>query len=101
MTLSLSRDIARYGMEAFVPTGKDQKTIHNIIFPHLQEGIVIPEEKKAVLEIARRMISDKRADALVLGCTELPLLIREGDLELPLLDTTQIHIQKIVELISA
>jgi len=92
---------ARYGMEAFVPTGKDQKTIHNIIFPHLQEGIVIPEEKKAVLEIARRMISDKRADALVLGCTELPLLIREGDLELPLLDTTQIHIQKIVELISA
>lgn len=43
------------------------------------------------------MISDTKADALVLGCTELPLIIKEGDLEVPLLDTTQIHIEAIVE----
>ena len=92
---------ARYGMEACVPTEEDQKTIHGVIFPHLQEGIVLPEEKDAVLGIARRMITQTGADSLVLGCTELPLIIGEGDLEVPLLDTTQIHIQKIVELISA
>jgi aspartate racemase len=92
---------AKYGMEACVPTEEDQKTIHGVIFPHLQEGIVLPEEKDAVLGIARRMITQTGADSLVLGCTELPLIIGEGDLEVPLLDTTQIHIQKIVELISA
>lgn len=88
---------AKWGMEAFVPGEEDQKTIHGIIFPHLQEGIVLPEEKKAMLEIANRMISEKNAGALILGCTELPLMIKEGDLDVPLLDTTLIHIDAILD----
>lgn len=92
---------AKYGIEAHVPTEEEQKIIHNIIFPNLQEGIVLPEEKAAMLQIASRMITEKKADALILGCTELPLIIKEGDLDTLLLDTTQIHIEAILDYIIA
>ncbi len=88
---------ARYGIDAFVPTAEDQQVIHNIIFPHLQEGIVLPEEKNTVLAIAKKMLAAENADALILGCTELPLIIRDGDLDTLILDTTQIHIDAIVD----
>jgi aspartate racemase len=88
---------AKQGIDAFVPSPEEQQAIHGVILPNLQEGIVMTEEKHLVLRIARRMISDMKADALVLGCTELPLIIKGGDLEVPLLDTTQIHIEAIVD----
>lgn len=50
-----------------------------------------------VLSIANRVIRETKADALVLGCTELPLIIEEGDLDVLLLDTTQIHIEAIID----
>ena len=87
---------AKYGIDAFVPTEEEQKAIHNIIFPNLQESIVLPEEKQIMLKIANRMISEKNADALILGCTELPLIINENDLDVLVLDTTQIHIDAVV-----
>jgi len=92
---------ARYGIEAYVPTEDGQKTIHGIIFPNLQEGIVLPAEKRAVLQIANRMITEKNADALILGCTELPLIIKQDDLGALVLDTTRIHIDAIVDYMMA
>lgn len=91
-----SNAFAKYGIDAFVPTEDEQKAIHNIIFPNLQEGIVLPEDKRTILQIANRLISEKNADALILGCTELPLIIQEADLDALVLDTTQIHIDAIV-----
>ncbi len=84
---------ARYGIAAHVPSAEEQAVIHGIIFPHLQEGIVLPAEKAAMLQIAGRMVAELNADALVLGCTELPLIIKPDDLAVPLLDTTEIHIE--------
>jgi len=49
-----------------------------------------------MLQIANRMLTEKNADALILGCTELPLIIKENDLDTILLDTTQIHIDAIL-----
>ncbi|MDT8902102.1 aspartate/glutamate racemase family protein [Anaeroselena agilis] len=87
---------ARYGIDAFVPTVEEQQAIHNVIFPNLQAGIVLPEDKNTVLRIARRMLAAENADALILGCTELPLIIKDGDLDAIILDTTRIHIEAIV-----
>lgn len=87
---------AKYGITASVPSEDEQQAIHNIIFPNLQEGIVLPEEKKIMLRIANRLIAEKKADALILGCTELPLIIKEEDLAVPVLDTTKIHIEAIL-----
>ena len=91
-----SEAFARHGITAHVPSVEEQEVIHVIIFPHLQEGIVLPEEKTAMLQIARRMITELNADALVLGCTELPLIIKPEDLPVPVLDTTEIHIEAIL-----
>ena len=91
-----SEAFARHGITAHVPSAEEQAVIHGIIFPPLQEGIVLPEEKAAMLQIARRMITELNADALVLGCTELPLIIKPEDLPVPVLDTTEIHIEAIL-----
>lgn len=91
-----SNAFAKYGIDAFVPTEDEQKAIHNIIFPNLQEGIVLPEDKRTMLQIANRIKLEKNADALILGCTELPLIIQENDLDAFILDTTQIHIEAIL-----
>lgn len=91
-----SEAFARYGIIAHVPTAAEQAVIHGIIFPHLQAGIVLPAEKAAMLQIASRMIAELNADALVLGCTELPLIIKPDDLAVPVLDTTEIHIEAIL-----
>ena len=91
----------QYGLEAFVPNEADKEAIQNIIFPHLQGGIVLEDEKAVILEIADKLLTEHQADALLLGCTELPLIIQEGDLDAPLIDTTQIHIDSILREILA
>lgn len=98
MSSGLYTDVlAKFGIDAFVPDKEQQQVIHNIIFPNLQAGIVLREEKEAMLRIVSQMIKATDADALVLGCTELPLIIKEGDLDTLLLDTTQIHIEAILD----
>ena len=85
------------GIQVVVPVKEDQKAIHDIIFPNLEAGVVLPEQKKIMLGIAKKMLAEHKADALVLGCTELPLIIKEGDLDTVLLDTTKVHIDAIVK----
>jgi aspartate racemase len=92
-----TKSFEKRGMEAFVPSEEEQGAIHGIIFPHLQEGIVLPEEKEKILGIANGLIKGHGADALVLGCTELPLIIKEGDLDTLVLDTTRIHVEAILD----
>jgi aspartate racemase len=86
----------RYGINAFVPEAKMQETVHGIIFPNLEDGIVLQEDKKKLLETAEELVRTTNADVLVLGCTELPLAIRQEDISTPVLNTTQIHIDAIV-----
>ena len=70
--------------------------MHSMIFPRLADGIVDPEDKEDMIEFAEELIRNSHADAVVLGCTELPLMLRPGDLSVPALDTAQIHIAAIV-----
>ena len=86
----------QYDIKAIVPNEKDRQTIHNIIFPNLESGIVLEYEKDTLLSIAEKLISEHSAEALVLGCTELPFAIKDGDLETVLLDTGAIHIDTIL-----
>jgi len=86
-----------YGIEAVVPSEEERMIIHNIIFPNLESGVVVPEEKAQLLSIANNMAERYGADGLVLGCTELPFAIKEGDLDLTLLDTGSIHVAAILD----
>jgi len=91
----------QFGIEAISPNEADRKTIHDIIFPNLESGVVLEHEKEVLLSIARKMQKEYNTDALVLGCTELPLAIKVGDLETVLLDTGAIHIDVILDEILA
>jgi aspartate racemase len=86
----------KYGIAAIVPSDNEQQIIHSIIFPKLEDGIVVPEDKLKMLEIVNGLRVVHDADALVLACTELPLMIKDSDVNYLILNTTQIHIEAIV-----
>lgn len=85
------------GIETVLPDEAQQKLIHGIIFPNLQAGIVCPDQKQTIVAVAQQLIVTTQAEALILACTELPMIIRPEDISVPLVDTTQVHIEAIVE----
>jgi aspartate racemase len=89
----------KYNITAIVPSEEEQIAIHSIIFPKLEDGIVVLEDKQRMLAIVNQLIAEQDADALVLGCTELPLMIKDEDLDRSILNTTQIHIESIINYI--
>ena len=91
------KPLAERGIMPIVPTDEDKEKIANLFFPNLENGIVVPEDKVKMLELVGRYVREKDADAVLLGCTELPLMIKDGDLDVPLLNTTQIHINAIFD----
>ena len=92
-----SNAFEKHGITAIVPPESEQAVIHGIIFPKLEDGIVVPEDKKQMLAIAGGLLFDHQADALILGCTELPLMIQDDDLDTMIFNSTQIHIKAIVD----
>lgn len=82
-------------INAIIPTDNDAEQIGNLIYPNLENGIVIPEDRQKLIDIAEQYIAKYNADAMLLGCTELPLAIKPGDVSVPVLNTTLIHIEEI------
>ncbi|WP_077325626.1 aspartate/glutamate racemase family protein [Virgibacillus siamensis] len=80
-----------------VPSKTDQQFIHQRIVEELENGIVNPDTKQDFLNIVGKMITDENLDGLILGCTELPMILKDEDVEIPLLNTTEIHVDKMVE----
>ncbi|MBN1776204.1 MAG: amino acid racemase [Clostridiales bacterium] len=68
-----------------------------LFFPNLENGLIIPEDKAAFIELTERHITKHSVDAVILGCTEIPLMIRPGDLSVPTIDTAEMHIQSITD----
>lgn len=94
MELDFFKDkLAEKGIEAIIPASEEVKDfIHYTIFEELGRGIATEETKKRYLEIANELINNG-AEGIILGCTEIPLVIKEGDLNVPIFDTTLIHTQ--------
>ena len=88
--------LARGGVTALIPPEPDRVRLQAIIYDELIQGVVSPGSKAVML----RMIADQRAvsgaDAVILGCTELDLLLGQDDVELPVLDTTALHAEAAV-----
>ena len=87
--------IAR-GIETIVPTAEEQDAIDRTLFEEASRGVIAPASKASILGIANRLI-DEGAEAVVLGCTELPLLVEQSDLAVPVLDTTILHADAALE----
>lgn len=98
MELDFFKDkLTQKGIETIIPTSEDDKDfIHYTIFEELGRGIVTDETKKRYLEIANQLIQNG-AEGIILGCTEIPLVIKEGDLAVPIFDTALIHTQAAID----
>jgi aspartate racemase len=84
------------GKEIIVPTEEEQAYIHEKINAELEYGIVVEETKNEFLTIISNLNQRSGIDGVILGCTELPMLIKEKDLTIPSLDTMEIHVEAIV-----
>lgn len=87
----------KHSIDVFVPDKDEQNIIHNIIFPELEEGIVNPEKKIEMLDICNRIILKEKIEGIILGCTELPLMLKNEDFDIKVLNTAEIHVQAIVK----
>ena len=81
------------GIDVVIPNGEDVETVNGIIYNELCLGIVSEESKQKLRQIIAELAKNG-AQGVILGCTEIGLLIQQKDVELPVFDTTQIHATK-------
>lgn len=84
------RLVDKFGIEVLVPNEDDRDVIHSVIYEELCQGVVNAESRKSYLEVVDRLAS-QGAQAVILGCTEIALLINQNHTNVPLYDTTKIH----------
>lgn len=88
---------SKHGIAVVAPAPEDQSYIHDKYLGELVNGITLPETRDHLLAIARRMRERQQIDSIILGGTELPLILRDApDAGVPFLDTTRIHVAGIV-----
>lgn len=85
------------GVKIVLPNRGEMKYIQNKLFSEIEHGIIKEATKEGLLAIVERLSIEDGIDGVILGCTELPLIIKKKDVSVPCLDTTQIHISRIVE----
>ena len=78
----------KYNIEVISPEERDKEEVMKIIYA-VKAGNLSEEIKKNILIIAQKLI-DKRAEAIIAGCTEIPLILKEGDVPVPIIDPTQV-----------
>jgi len=86
-----------HGIEVIVPGQRDQKFINNVIYDELCLGEIKDSSRQQLKTIIRKLVREG-AEGVVLGCTELPLLIRDEDSTVPLFDTCRLHAERAVEI---
>ena len=91
------RLIEKYGIDVMVPNADQQAQVHQIIYSELCLGIVKDSSREIYLEIIREL-HHQGAEAVILGCTEIALLVQQQHTSVPLYDTTEIHAAQAVAL---
>ncbi|MBF2709529.1 aspartate/glutamate racemase family protein [Flavobacterium soyangense] len=89
--------LEEYGLKVLIPEKQETRDyIQYTVKEELGIGFINPETKKKYIEIVNELIQDG-AECIILGCTEIPMLISQSDFEIPTFDTTKIHSQAIVD----
>ena len=91
------RLLDRFGIEAFVPEKEDRDLVHSVIYDELISGDYREESREQYLKIIDKLTA-KGAEGIILGCTEIPLLVTPNDTDAVLFDTTSLHAELAVEL---
>ncbi|MCL6267419.1 aspartate/glutamate racemase family protein [Flagellimonas myxillae] len=86
-----------FGLEILVPEVSDMDVLQSIIYNELVKGVFTETSKQRCLDIIKKL-EDQGAEGVILGCTELPILIPSEEVDIPTFDTAKIHAQKAVDL---
>jgi len=97
MEMGFYRDkLKEYDIETIIPSDKkDIEIIQNIVKNELGKGIVTKESKERFINYANKLV-ERGAEGIVLGCTEIPMLIEQKDFNFPVFDTTKIHVENMI-----
>jgi len=87
----------KHDIEVIIPDDKERDTVHNVIYKELISGIINESSRKKFQKIIENL-KDRGAEGVILGCTEIPLLIKDKDSVIPVFDTTMLHAKKAVEM---
>ena len=86
-----------YGLEVLIPEELDRQLVHRVIFSELCLGQTLDASRQMYQEVIGKLV-ERGAEAIILGCTEIMLLIKPEDSPVPLFDTTAIHVQAALKL---
>ncbi len=87
---------AKHGLEVLTPDDADRKTVHDIIYQELVVGEVRDASREKYRAVINRLVR-RGAEAIILGCTEIMLLIGQQDSSVPVFDTTRLHAEAAVD----
>lgn len=90
------KKLSQYGIETRIPNDEERDFIHDSIFDELGKNILSSETKQKYLEIIENL-KKQGAEGVIFGCTEIPLLLKPEDCDIPSFDTTMIHAQYAVD----
>ena len=85
----------KFGLQVLIPEGIDRETVHRVIYDELVKGEIRAESRQEFLKIINNLQS-QGAQGIILGCTEIPLLVRQTDVVIPIFDTTRLHAEAAV-----
>lgn len=80
----------KFAIDVLIPDAQGRETVHRVIYDELCKGIISPESKTEYLTIIDDL-TQQGAEAIILGCTEIALLVQQSDTSIPLLDSTALH----------
>lgn len=86
----------RFGLNVLIPEEADRERVHNTIYGELVKGVINPESRRAFQDIIKKLEA-KGAQGVILGCTEIPLLVKQADVAIPVFDTSRIHAEAAVD----
>ena len=85
-----------YDIEVIIPEDADRQIIHDIIYNELCLGLIKDDSRQKYINIINKLCANG-AEGIILGCTEIPLLIKQSDVLIPVYDTTKIHAESAVD----
>lgn len=93
------RDVLKnkYGIEVVTPTATERDFINKVIFDELVRNDIRNESRQEYVRIINRLADEEGAEGVILGCTEIPLLVHQSDVKIPVFDTTRIHAEAAVD----
>lgn len=87
----------KYGIEVVIPNEEEQDFIHEVIYKELCLGVCDRSSRDKYIKVIKRLEEEEQCEGVILGCTEISMLIKQGYVEIPIYDTTKLHVLSAVD----